>query len=86
MADLHLCVGFYNNGEFKCSTVSSEHLESNIEFNKRWRPGRFYFVDGEYVCGGMLLEPYQSQRIAKYKQKIKDLDLKPSSVESETFW
>lgn len=85
MSNLHLCVGFYPNGDFKCNTVSTEHLQSNIEYNKSWRPGRFYFVDGEYVCGGVFKEPKQSELIERFRNKIKELDLKPDSVESEKF-
>ena len=83
--DLHLCIGFYPNGQFKTNTVSDEHLENNIKYNKMFRPGRFYFVDGEYVCGGMFLQPKQDELIASFKQKIADLGLKPEMEESVEF-
>lgn len=85
MSKLHLCVGFYPNGDFKCNTVSDENLKSNIRYNEMFRPGRFYFVDGEYVCGGVLKEPHQTEFIEKCKKRIIDMNLQPDSVESEVF-
>lgn len=85
MSNLHLCVGFYNNGQFVTNTVCDENLQSNIEYNKKYRPGRLYFVDGEYVCGGMLKEPYKSERINLYKQRIKDLGLKPKAHDTAPY-
>lgn len=85
MSKLHLCVGFYNNGSFKTNTVSDENLESNIGFNRDMRPGRFYFVDGKYVCGGMLKEPYQTEFIEKCKKRIKELNMQPASRDSAPY-
>lgn len=85
MSDLHLCVGFYPDGSFKCNTVDDEKLQDNIEYNRVFRPGRFYFVDGEYVCGGVFKEPKQSQLIEGFKNKIKELNLKPDYKVSEKF-
>lgn len=85
MGKLHLCVGFYLDGSFKCNTVADKHLADNIKINKEFRPGRFYFVDGEHVCGGLLKEPEKSLFILKCKQKIKDLNLKPDAHESYEF-
>lgn len=82
---LHLCVGFYNNGDFKCNTVKEENLKSNIEYNDAWRPGRFYFVDGQYACGGVLKEPYQTEYIEECIQRIKDLGLRPKPYDTAPY-
>lgn len=79
---LHLCVGFYLNGQFKTNTVCDENLKDNIEYNRVFRPGRFYFVDGEYVCGGLLKEPHQQKFIEQCKNRIKELNLQPDSRDS----
>lgn len=86
MSNLHLCVGFYPNGEYKVNTVSDKNLESNISYNKLWRPGRFYFVDDEYVCGGVLKEPHKTKFIEECKRKIKEMNLTDNDKESEVFW
>ena len=76
----HIAVGFYLNESFKVNVVADEDLERNIEYNKKWRPGRFYFVDGEYVCGGVLKEPYQTEFIEKCKERLKDFHIDDSRV------
>lgn len=85
MGKLHLCVGFYPNGSFKCNTVCEENLQNNIEYNSVFRPGRFYFVDGEYVCGGMAAEPSKSEFIEVCKQRIRNLKLKPDMSDSAPY-
>lgn len=85
MSQFHVCVGFYPNGEFRSSTISDEKLQESIDFNKAWRPGRFYFVDGEYVCGGLLVEPKKSERIEKFKNMLKEMDLKPDYDAVDSF-
>lgn len=82
MNKLHLCVGFYPNGQFKINTVCDENLQDNIEYNRKWRPGRFYFVDGEHVCGGLFREPYQTEFIEQCKQKMKELNMQPGPKDS----
>lgn len=83
---LHLCVGFYNNGDYKTNTVPDENLQRNIEYNRTFRPGRFYFVDGEYVCGGLLKEPYKSEFIQECKEKLAELNLKSDYCDSTPYW
>lgn len=79
---LHLCIGFYLDGSFKVNTVADEDLKDNIEYNRVFRFGRFYFVDGEYTCGGVLKEPYQSEFIEQCKQRIEELNIQPDNVPS----
>lgn len=82
---LHCCVGFYPNGEFVVNTVPDGDLEKNIEYNEIMRPGRFYFVDGEYVCGGLLYQEAKEKFIEECKQKIKDLGLKARTFSSKPY-
>ena len=82
---LHCCVGFYPNGEFVVITVTDGDLEGNIEYNRRMRPGRFYFVDGVYICGGCLHGEMKEKFIAECKQRIKDLGLKARTISSKPY-
>ena len=82
---LHLCVGFYLNGDYVCNTVRDEDLQSNVEYNKTFRPGRFYFVDGKYACGGMLLPGPQAEHIAKCEARIAELSLKPEPRDTRPY-
>lgn len=80
MVNNHVAVGFYLNGDCKINIVADADLENNIAHNKKWRPGRFYFVDGEYVCGGVLGEPRKSEFIQECKERLKDLHIDSSKV------
>lgn len=50
--EIHVCVGFYPNGSLVVNHVRHEDLASNVKYNRTFRPGRAYFVDGEWTCGG----------------------------------
>lgn len=76
----HVTVGFYLNDTFKINVVADEDLKHNIEVNKKYRPGRFYFVDGEYVCGGLLKEPLKTQFIENCKSRLKHFNVDSSKV------
>lgn len=76
----HVTIGFYGDGSFKYNVVAEEDLESHIEYNRRFRPGRMLFVDGEYICGGCLKEEYKQQRIEEHKERIKDMHIDTSQV------
>lgn len=82
---LHLCVGFYLNGDFKTNTVPGKSLADNIEYNRHMRPGRFYYVDGEYVCGGMLKDEFMPGKIAEHKARIAELGLKPENYDTAPY-
>lgn len=58
MADNHLTIGVYPNGQWKYNVVRDEDLETHIGYNKTWRPGRLLYVDGVRVWNGMLKEEY----------------------------
>ena len=82
---LHLCIGFYENGDFKTNTVCGRNLPDNIEYNRLMRPGRYYYVDGEYMCGGMVIEEKLPERIAMHKNRIRKLGILPSSHDSAPY-
>lgn len=50
---VHTCVGVYPNMDYELNYVADEDLSLNIEYNRTMRPGRYYFVDGSYACGGI---------------------------------
>lgn len=50
---MHTCVGVYPNLQYVVNHVMDVDIESNIEFNKTFRPGRVYIVDGEIVSYGL---------------------------------
>lgn len=85
MPKIHICVGFYNDGSFKINYVADEDLADNIQYNKDWRPGRFYFVDGKYACGGILRQPYQDERIKEYEARIAAMNLTAPNVPSRPY-
>lgn len=82
---LHLCVGFYENGDFKTNTVAGRNLPDNIEYNRFMRPGRYYYVDGEYMCGGMVIREKLPERIAKHKALIAEYGLQPGNHDSAPY-
>ena len=53
MADNHLTIGVYSNGQWKYNVVRDEDLQEHIEYNKTWRPGRLLYVDGKRVWNGV---------------------------------
>lgn len=73
------------NGEFRTNTVKGRNLADNIEYNRHMRPGRFYYVDGEYVCGGMLKKEFMPERISLHKKTIKELGLKPRDFDTAPY-
>lgn len=50
---IHTTSGLYPNGDFKMNGVPSELLEKHIEYNRMYRPGRAFFVDGVCVHKGI---------------------------------
>ena len=69
---VHVCVGVYENMQYKINYVDGKDLASNVEYNRKMRPGRYYFVDGAYVCGGMDGSDHNIRRIAGF---VKDLEI-----------
>ena len=63
---VHTCVGVYPDGSCVINGVLDKDLDANVEYNRTFRPGRYYFVDGEYVCGGIMRDgPEKEAKIAE---------------------
>lgn len=75
---IHVCVGVYPNGDYVVNMVDQEDLESNIKYNATWRPGRYYYVDGKYVCGGVLNTEVEEARIKEHLAMIAGLNITPT--------
>ena len=70
-----MTVGVYCSGTHVINIVKDEDLESHIEYNKIFRPGRLLFVDGKYCCGGLLNDSALKEMIAEWKEKISHFDV-----------
>lgn len=70
MPKFHITTRFYLNGVVHLDIVTDQDLAKNIEYNRTFRSGCFYFVDDEYICGGMLKQPFQDEFIANCKQRL----------------
>lgn len=71
-----------SNGSYICNTVRDCDLQSNIEYNEMFRPGRYYFVDGDYVCGGFAKGEELQKQIIRYKTILSALNLQKSDKAS----
>ena len=78
----HLTLGIYNNKQYKFNVVSDEDLESHIEYNKTFRPGRIFYVDGKRVNDGMLKPEYLSEydKIADEFYKNNNVDMSKPTI------
>lgn len=70
----HICIGVYSSGDYKVNIVEDAHLESNVEYNRVFRPGRAYFVDGVCVQKGYL----NDLAIDEWADKIKTFNIDSS--------
>lgn len=68
---IHTTIGLYPSGDYKVNGVTSDNLQSHIEYNKKYRPGRALIVDGNIVYNGMM----QDGHILKVMEvkKLKDI-------------
>ena len=67
---IYTTVGVYLNGDYKTNGVTSEEIESHIEYNKTWRFGRALLVDGKVVHTGYYNEsdiPMLEEKFGKIK-------------------
>ena len=75
-----LCLGIYPDLTYKWNIVKKEHLNENIEYNKVFRPGRAYYIEGERIINGITIDSDDSEaekydRVAKeFFDKAKDWD------------
>jgi hypothetical protein len=72
--ELHSTVGVYSSGDFKTNAVDPKDLQSHIEYNLAFRPGRALFVDGACHYRASLTE----EEVVSWTMKIASLDLKPT--------
>lgn len=42
---VHVCVGFYSNGDYVVNMVDDKDLADNIEYNSTFRPGRSHTTE-----------------------------------------
>ena len=75
---VHVCVGLYGNGDYVVNMVDDKDLEDNIRYNSVFHPGRFYYVDGKYAGGGMLIPEAKKERIAQHEAQIANMNLTPT--------
>ena len=66
---IHTTVGIYLNGEWRVNGVHSDYLQKHIWYNKRHRPGRALFVDGECVHRGY----FDEEEIKEQQERIKHI-------------
>lgn len=80
----HLTIGIYNNKQWKHNVVAEEDLDYHVAYNKTWRPGRIFYVDGKRVCNGMIKEEYLPEYDALEKkirtELLKDVDMSRITV------
>lgn len=57
----HLTLGIYQNKSYKWNVVTDEDLESHIEYNLTFRPGRIFYVDNKRLNNGLLDEDNLSE-------------------------
>ena len=73
MANNHVTVGVYNNKQYKYNIVRDEDLETHIKYNRTWRPGRIFYVDGKRVWNGTIKEEYLADYDAIAAEVFKSL-------------
>lgn len=61
---VHTTIGVYNSGDMKINGVKPEDLKDHIQYNKDYRPGRAFFVDGKCHNKGYL----DTKRVEEYER------------------
>lgn len=69
---IHTTIGLYADGSFKMNGVKPEHLENHIEYNKNYRFGRTFFVDGKLIHKGY----HNDEQVKAFQERIKRENLK----------
>ena len=77
MAQIHTTIGVYKSKSYKVNGVPHDHLETHIEYNKTFRPGRALFVDGVCVYDGYLNENEVAEMTEQLKNIKVEKDTKP---------
>lgn len=78
----HLTLGVYPNGDYKYNVVREEDLQSHIEYNEKFRPGRLLYVDGERVNNGCIYPEYLEKydKIADEFYKNNDVNINKPTI------
>lgn len=84
--DLHVCVGFYPNGYYVVNYVRHEDLDRNVAYNRVFRPGRAYFVDGEWACGGSGQGGRPTNFVKVCSDRVKTLDIPEPVTDSRPYY
>ena len=82
---LHVCVGFYPNGHYVVNYVRHEDRNRNVAYNRTFRPGRAYFVDGEWACGGGGQDGQPTNFVKACSERIKALDVPEPVTDSRPY-
>lgn len=69
---IYTTVGVYGNGDYKTNGVSEEHIESHIQYNLDFRPGRAFFVEGKCLNKGYL----NDEEVLFWAEKVKNIEIK----------
>lgn len=83
--DVHICVGIYPDRTYQVNYVRDGDLDENVEYNRSMRPGRYYFVDGEYACGGILKAEEKEAKLAELKLFLESLAVPESDTDSRPY-
>lgn len=62
---VHTTIGIYPNGDFKTNGVSTEHLQTHIDYNLTYRPGRALVVDNKIIYNGQVSQSVIDEVIKK---------------------
>ena len=70
----HITIGVYSNKEYVYNIVAEKDLSNHIEYNKKMRPGRIFYVDGKRVNSGFMkdLSEYDKLATAIYNRLLKE--------------
>lgn len=82
---IHTCAGIYPDMSYQVNYVRDTDLAGNIEYNRTFRPGRYYFVDGRYACGGILKEPEKSAMVARLESYLASLAIPDRTTDSRPY-
>lgn len=74
MFDNFVCVRFYANTDFVANVVRAEHLEEHVRFNKIFRPGCAFYVNGELKQSA----GFNADTLNAIRAKLDSLNINPN--------
>ena len=69
---IHTTIGLYADGSFKMNGVLPQDLKGHVEYNKKYRVGRTFFVDGELIHKGY----HNDEQVKAFQERIERENLK----------